>query len=769
MQQNRKHSKLFNTIFIYFITAIISAFLFLLLTNTYYLTVLQTKTEEQYTHKLEYLSGSLNALFEELHYSTAMFTMTESVNDVLTSRQSYKSEDYTVISDATDAIAKFFRTQQYMHSIFIISEEDDIVISNQGTGRVEEFLNTLTSYSDYPVEYWRSQGYSGKRYTILPPTQMMNTIRGISTLVIPVIQHSADELVFTDPLIINIRASYITRLLNEIKLSENSMIIYYTNDYIIASSDINNSLNLTDLELIDLANTSAENDSNIQEINGKRYLVVVDQTDLSPNTLCAITPYSDLLNESFSFLTLPVLIFTIGIIAVTMLSFLLSRRIYKPIHNVALHLRENYLPENDITINNDLDFLTQNVQLIIRDMIKLKADLSLAIPYVCERYLLSLFDDNEILREDDVTKFLAQYDFSFPNEYFVVIHSTLHFKEGFFNTHSKTEYNAICQGSLLIANEFFSAIKDRYIFSVAVDQVCVILNLPSDYDKSEISSSILKYHNSLDIDDDMMIVRSGVGQLYEGLNGLKSSYNEALHASAQLSYTTTSMIRTYSPADLQSTSSHYSIEEENQMINYLLQGDKDKTFDHLAAIINKNIEDRISQAGLKELYIQLYNTSIRVINRQQVNIYDLMGNDYINISSHVGDLQVSDLDRYLKDVYAKTLTLTAKNNDAHDINNIKQYLDTHFTEELYLDSLAELFDKSPNYLSKYIKKHLGVSYQNYISSLRIEKSKELLNTTSKSIVVIAKEVGFNSRHPFIRNFKILEGVTPSEYRKLHKS
>lgn len=768
MDLNNNHSKLFNTIFFYFITAIVSAFLFLLLTNTYYLNVLQSKTEEQYTHKLEYLSGTLHAMFEELHYTTAMFTLTDSVHDVLTSRISYKMDDYTVISDAADAIAKFYRTKQYMHSVFIISEEDDIVISNQGTGRIEEFLNTLTSYSDYPVEYWRTQGYTGKRYSILPPSEMKNNVHNTISTVIPVIQHSADDLVFTDPLIINIKVSFITELLNETKLSDNSIIIYYSDDTIIASSDINQSLDISDAELINLANSSTKKNNNIQKINGKRYLVVVDQNELNHNTVCAITPYSDLLFESFSFLVMPVLIFTVGIIAVTILSFLFSRRIYKPIHNVALHLREHYLPEKDTFINNDLDFLTQNIQLIISDMIKLKEDLSLAIPYVCERYLLSLFDDNEILHEGEVTQFLSQYDFTFPNQYFIVIHSTLHFKEGFFNTHSKTEYNAICQGSLLIANEFFSIIKDRYIFSVAADQVCVILNLSEAYDKSDISSSIMKYHQSLDIDDDMMIVRSGVGQLYEGLNGLKNSYREAIHASAQLSFTTTSMIRTYSPTEIQASSSHYSINEENQMINYLLQGDTVKALDHFNTIISKNIQERIGEASLRELYLQLYNTAIRVINRQQLNIYDLMGNEYINISSHVGDLQIDDLNSYLNKVLTKTMTLTTKNNEAHDISSIKHYLDTHFTEELYLDSLADLFDKTPNYLSKYIKKHLGVSYQTYVSSLRIEKAKELLTTTSNSIVAIATEVGFNSRHPFIRKFKILEGITPTEYRKLHK-
>lgn len=770
MQSKKSESKFFNTIFIYFLMAIIGAFLFLLLTNTYYIREIQKQTESQYAHKLESLSDSLTATFEELHYSTAMFALTESVQDVLTSRQSYKNSDYTVISDVKEAIAKFYRTKSFIQSVFIISEEDNLVISNVGTGKIDEYLSVLSSYSDYPEDYWRSIGFQGRKYTILRPTVATNTVQNISVNVVPIIQHAADDLIFTDPMIINIEQTYIEGLLEETKLSDNSAVFLYNeNGDILAATQTYQALGMTDLEMVDLTTNTLNKGSGVYKIDGKRYLIVAHEAHLSTNTVCAITPYSDLLSQSMSVLTVPMLIFMVGIVVVTAISFQFSSRIYRPIHNVALRLRESYMDGNEVAINNDLDFLSQNVQGIVTELMRLKEDLSLAIPYVVERYLISLFDDNEILKEEEVTAFLAQHDFSFPNKNFIAVHSVLNFQDDFFNTHSKTEFNAICQSSLLIANEFFAAIKDRYIFSIAANQICVILNLPESYSRDEISNSILNYHNSLDIDEEMMIVHSGVGQLYEGLNGLKTSYNEAIHASAQLTYTTTSMVRTYSPTENQVSSSHYTIGEENQMINYLLQGDKDKALEHYRGIIKKNVDSRISEHSLKELYLQLYNTAVRVINRRHMNIYDLMGESHINISAQVGDMHIDVLDQYMALVFDKTLNATAKNNSINDINNIQQYLEAHYTEELYLDSLAETFGKSANYLSKYIKKNLGVSFQAYISTLRIEKAKELLSTSNKSVIAIAEEVGFNSRHPFIRKFKILEGVTPSEFRKLHKN
>lgn len=53
----------------------------------------------------------------------------------------------------------------------------------------------------------------------------------------------------------------------------------------------------------------------------------------------------------------------------------------------------------------------------------------------------------------------------------------------------------------------------------------------------------------------------------------------------------------------------------------------------------------------------------------------------------------------------------------------------------------------------------------YLTSLRIEKSQELLLTTQKTIAKIAEESGFLSNEVFIRTFKKETGITPGEFRK----
>ena len=90
--------------------------------------------------------------------------------------------------------------------------------------------------------------------------------------------------------------------------------------------------------------------------------------------------------------------------------------------------------------------------------------------------------------------------------YYVVIYSVLNFKEDFFKTHSKTEYNAICQGSILIGNDTFVSYENRYIFTVATNVVCIVLNLKDIIPLNDISECLEKYHQSLEIEDSMMVI-----------------------------------------------------------------------------------------------------------------------------------------------------------------------------------------------------------------------------------------------------------------------
>ncbi len=98
------------------------------------------------------------------------------------------------------------------------------------------------------------------------------------------------------------------------------------------------------------------------------------------------------------------------------------------------------------------------------------------------------------------------------------------------------------------------------------------------------------------------------------------------------------------------------------------------------------------------------------------------------------------------------------------INAIVQHINEHYAEDLSLVRLAGVFYLHPNYLSQYFKSKTGTNYNTYLNSLRMERAKQLLRATDRSVAEIGAMVGCPDYRSFAKRFHKLVGVTPSEYR-----
>ncbi len=99
------------------------------------------------------------------------------------------------------------------------------------------------------------------------------------------------------------------------------------------------------------------------------------------------------------------------------------------------------------------------------------------------------------------------------------------------------------------------------------------------------------------------------------------------------------------------------------------------------------------------------------------------------------------------------------------INEILLYIENNCAEELTLSVLANQFGMSAQCISRMLKAHLGISFTNYISNVRLTKSLELLKYSDKSISEIAYECGFGSVRNYNRAFSDYMKKTPSEFRR----
>lgn len=86
-----------------------------------------------------------------------------------------------------------------------------------------------------------------------------------------------------------------------------------------------------------------------------------------------------------------------------------------------------------------------------------------------------------------------------------------------------------------------------------------------------------------------------------------------------------------------------------------------------------------------------------------------------------------------------------------------------------ISEIADTMFISKSYLQKIYKSAFGKSIIEELIEFRINKAKELLITTNKTVSDIASECGYSTYNYFVRQFRTSESVSPSEYRELNKN
>ena len=100
--------------------------------------------------------------------------------------------------------------------------------------------------------------------------------------------------------------------------------------------------------------------------------------------------------------------------------------------------------------------------------------------------------------------------------------------------------------------------------------------------------------------------------------------------------------------------------------------------------------------------------------------------------------------------------------------SICEYINDHCTEDLTLEEVASMAGFSKYHFSRLFKQFAKVSFYQYLSQSRIHNAERMLSSSDNSITVIAYKSGFTTLSSFIRMFKLIKGVTPSEYRAMYE-
>lgn len=99
------------------------------------------------------------------------------------------------------------------------------------------------------------------------------------------------------------------------------------------------------------------------------------------------------------------------------------------------------------------------------------------------------------------------------------------------------------------------------------------------------------------------------------------------------------------------------------------------------------------------------------------------------------------------------------------IVKVMQWLGEHLDENISVSDLADVAGLSPSYFRRWFHREVGSSPRDYVTQLRIERSKRLLAESNRSITQIAMDLGYSTSAYFTAVFHGETGTTPSEFRR----
>lgn len=176
----------------------------------------------------------------------------------------------------------------------------------------------------------------------------------------------------------------------------------------------------------------------------------------------------------------------------------------------------------------------------------------------------------------------------------------------------------------------------------------------------------------------------------------------------------------------------------------------------LSSLCNYLVEEALD----KNLILEMYKKSIG--SNKEIDEDFFQGYSVDNIEKLKKGISNAMIDAYVSHYECdKKISSTLK--PAID------YIYKNKSENITVENMAKVCHISQSYFSRLFSKEMGDSFSNYISKLKINWAKELLEESDMSVSQVSDELGFNEPGYFIKIFKKYEGVTPSVYRKYYKN
>jgi AraC-like DNA-binding protein len=217
----------------------------------------------------------------------------------------------------------------------------------------------------------------------------------------------------------------------------------------------------------------------------------------------------------------------------------------------------------------------------------------------------------------------------------------------------------------------------------------------------------------------------------------------------------------------------YSLDKEKKLTDALkLQKAED------AASVYSEIVNEINNQSIQVVqyvFARLASAVFLITERFDKNKEDdFLYRDLNSFLHRINNLDsLEEMNKEFSQLFKQMIDILSQQNQAVDRSErndkIMEHIQTHFTDpNLSLESIANHFGLSANYLGRTFRKEHHVSVADFINDIRLKQAASLLQSTSRTVQDISELSGYYNYKYFCTLFKKTFGVTPSVYRSMNK-
>ncbi len=213
---------------------------------------------------------------------------------------------------------------------------------------------------------------------------------------------------------------------------------------------------------------------------------------------------------------------------------------------------------------------------------------------------------------------------------------------------------------------------------------------------------------------------------------------------------------------------HYPLESERELMGKVKIGDRTGAKEILNSILGTILFKAIGELGiLKARLLELLSILSRSAVEGGVNIDVMLEKNLTYVNKVMKINNQEDLCAWISTALNEFIELVYSSQDARKVSQIRpaiNYIDANYNKPITLADVAKASHLSISRLAHIFKEQMGITIIDYLTSVRIERAKQLLLATDQNCTEICFEVGYNNQSYFTRTFKGLVGMTPRRFK-----